>query len=273
MTAAVIERRQAATDARTVESFMKGKCLAAMLALESMKANADSDANLCASFRDAGVQQDNYARKFLQQLLQRPDLLDGFAAGLSSIMGEAMEAVIGNAESVASISYDACTVHYDHDDLNPHDHYTAPALEDQIKAYGFDALRPGSPATLHDITSMIGHDVAMPSKEDENVLARMEDARIVFDALANDAGRAEPWGLLNLVEMAYEGVNKAVNEKDHAEANEASDVMAGAIALTAAVLDCDESGDMELLLPALSLIKLAKADLDEWIQSTKKATP
>ena len=247
MTAAAIERHQAATEARTVEFFMKGKCLAAMLALESMGANADTTANLCASFRDAGVQQDNYARKFLHQLLERPELLDGFSAGLSSIMGEAMETLIGNAESVATISYEACTVHYPYDEANHHDCYTAPALDEQIKAYGFDALAAGSMPSMIDVTGgTVPPSVAnREATEEPDAWSPCAYALLVTLAMAERENDPLTWAFHRVVEAAKEAIEALDQQPDDTDRlGVAQDVVREAQTM-AGFLRCNRDRDMD----------------------------
>ncbi|MBH2008207.1 MAG: hypothetical protein I8H71_00770 [Xanthomonadaceae bacterium] len=123
-----------------------------------------------------------------------------------------------------------------------------------------------APVTL-DITTLSGHEASAPGKEDLVLLGHIENVRIVLDALACDASRNAPWGLLTLVELAIENVNKAMQSRDKSIAEEASVLLAQVTDLATAVLACDHDNTMLMLLPALSLLELARAPMDEWIMA------
>lgn len=215
MTAAVIDRHQAATDARIAESFMRGKALAALMIRESMSRDPGKDADLCASYRDPGTVQDNYTRPMLQQLVAIPSMLDGFSAALSSMLVEGMER-LNFAESAATISYDACTVHHPYDEANLHACYTAPALDEQIKAYGFDALAAGPTPSMIDVTggTVLPSVATREATEAPDAWAPCAYALLVTLAMAERENDPLTWAFHRVVEAAKEAIEALDQQPD-----------------------------------------------------------
>jgi hypothetical protein len=122
-------------------NFMKGKALAAAMALEVSSAFENPGRELVADYRagDHVVPQDDFTRKYLQAVLASPDLLGGFSAGLTQLLQEGFDRTGGIPQGVAAASFEAC--HY----LLGEDgnRYTAPPLQVQLREFG-----------LHDLAAM-----------------------------------------------------------------------------------------------------------------------
>jgi hypothetical protein len=71
-----------------IDAFMSGKSLCADMVAEAIRIDdsGSDEAELQAYYRGRGVPQNNFARRFLTQVLERPELLEGFSAALSCTM-------------------------------------------------------------------------------------------------------------------------------------------------------------------------------------------
>lgn len=111
-------------------SFMKGKALAAAMALKTTGEGGGGSRDIVTDFLPDGesIPQDNFTRKYLQILLASPELLGGFSAALTHMLEEGFDQASGIAECVAVTSYEACHSHIG-DDYN---RFTAPPLQAQL---------------------------------------------------------------------------------------------------------------------------------------------
>ena len=118
--------------------FMKGKALAAAMALDVGTRGADCRRDLVADYRCSGdvSPQENFTRKYLEVLLADPDLLDGFSAALTQLLEEGFDCTGVIPHCVAAASYDACHS-YIGDDGN---RYTAPRLQAQLREFSLSNL-------------------------------------------------------------------------------------------------------------------------------------
>lgn len=90
-------------------AFMAGKALAADLVEEAIALDdaGDDGGELEASYRGRGVAQNSFALRYLRQVIEQPDLLDGFSAALSCTLAAAGSA---NAapEELRSLTFEDC---------------------------------------------------------------------------------------------------------------------------------------------------------------------
>jgi hypothetical protein len=122
--------------ARGEQSFMKGKALAAAMAM-AVSTGGNVRRELVAEYRgDDTVEQDNFVRKYLVVLLESPDLLGGFSAGLTQLLEEGFDHRSGIAQSVAAVSYEACHSLPGEDG----NRCTAPPLNVQLLQFGLANL-------------------------------------------------------------------------------------------------------------------------------------
>lgn len=264
MSATTIERPATAADPRTVENFMRGKCLAAYLVKTAEPHTDGDDASLNASYRDDGVPQVNFARPMLERLLAEPDLMDGFSAALSSMLAE-LGKPSGTGEGTAVLSYEGCTIHHG-DDYDKFDPRTAPPLDEQVAAYGFDAApRPVEIVAQSNIGIPISTQMEpTPSVGMESAARLCGQAANVLGMLAANYARSNSlWGLSFFADMVADAFLDVLDGYAPDGHQNASDHADGLLGLLGALEEEDYAdGCFEA---AQSLMKHAKEALDSEI--------
>ncbi|MGE8319070.1 MAG: hypothetical protein ACN6O3_10015 [Comamonas sp.] len=143
-----------ATNTPSAEAaFMKGKALAALMIREGSHRTGAGAANINASYRDPGTEQDNFTAPFLHHLKHDPHLLPGFSAALSSMLAEGMDTSGQVIESAAEINYSACTICRNEKDYEAFDSYSEPPLDEQLAAFALKELATAPAAVQKDDAS------------------------------------------------------------------------------------------------------------------------
>lgn len=123
-----------------------------------------------------------------------------------------------------------------------------------------------------DVTDGAALATASPLPEGEkNPSEMLHHAVAVYWSLADYTCRDEAYGLHSIAEHASEEVDAAVAAMDFFRAENASCLLAQVAALSEIVIKADQNDEMPLPPPALSLLKQAKALLDDLIGALGKA--
>lgn len=253
-------------------SFMEGKALAALM-IREINSRPSDDADLNASYRDAGQPQNNFTAPFIELLIKEPRLASGFSAALSSMLAEAMDRDGLVPGAAAKISYAGCTIHIPDEHYENSNVYTEPPLDEQLAKYALEDYVSQAAKEAPKYADEVVDSVTTSSPEFhklskdaiEHAGMKVQQAVHLLEIVEDDFCTAVVYGLTRIAKTLPQEVTELMGRSDMGDylTGALSDLSNSLLEVTEILITVNNGIDDIALHAVVSLLQFAKAIVDD----------